>query len=69
MSTKPVWTYTSNATGYMLFKDGIPQFGASTLGTATHTADGKRKAWQNIRADIKENAETAKRRCDDLNAR
>ena len=47
------WTFTSDSCGYMLYLDGKPQGGARTLGTATHTSDGRRRAWQHIRADIK----------------
>lgn len=65
----PVWTYTSSATGYKLYKNGVPQGGASTLGTATRTADGRRKHWRNVRKDIAEHAETARRLCDINNAR
>ena len=62
------WTYTYDSCGYMLFCDGKPQGGARTLGTATHTSDGRRRAWQHRRADLKANGETAKRECEKRNA-
>jgi hypothetical protein len=70
MNTKPQpWTYTSDSCGYMLFHDGKPQGGARTLGTATHTSDGRRRHWRHVKADREENAKTAKRICDERNAK
>ena len=63
------WTYTSSSCGYMLYRDGVPQGGAGTLGTATHTADGRRRHWSHVKADIKMHAESAKRQCDVNNAK
>lgn len=65
----PKWTYTSDSCGYTLFKDGVSQGGARTMGTATHTADGKRRSQQAIKADRKMFAESARRQCDVLNER
>ena len=62
-----MWTFTSDSCGYMLFKDGVPQGGVGTMGTATHTADGRRRHWKHIKADRKENFEQAKRICDENN--
>lgn len=61
------WTYTSDSCGYMLFKDGKSAGGARTMGTRTHTSDGRRRAWQNVRKDIAENRATAKRICEERN--
>lgn len=61
------WTFTSNSQGYMLFKDGVAQGGVGTLGTATHTADGRRRAWQHRAADSKAFREEAQRICDERN--
>lgn len=44
------WTYTADSCGYMLFKDGVSQGGASTLGTATHTSDGRIRHWNQLYA-------------------
>ncbi len=62
------WTYTSDSCGYMLYCDGAPQGGARTMGTATRTSDGRVRHWKHRRADIKENAETARRQCEINNA-
>ena len=62
------WTYTSDSCGYMLYKDGEPCGGARTLGTATHTSDGRRRNHRAIKADIEMHAATAKRICDQRNA-
>ena len=51
----PKWTFTSDSCGYMLFKDGLPQGGARTMGTRTHTEDGRRRHWKHIKADTREN--------------
>ena len=64
----PLWTFTSSATGYMLFRDGKPQGGAGTLGTASRTADGRRKHWRNVQKDRVMHAETARRMCERNNA-
>lgn len=56
----PKWTYTSDSCGYMLFKDGVAQGGARTLGTATHTSWGKRRHPANIKKDREMHAATAK---------
>ena len=63
------WTYTSDSCGYMLYRDSVPQGGARTLGTATHTADGRRRHWRHRTADSKMFAESAKRQCDVNNAK
>ena len=63
------WTYTSNSCGYMLYLDGKPQGGAGTLGSRTHTSDGRRRHWTHIKADIKMHADTARRMCEERNAR
>ena len=63
------WTYTSDSCGYMLFYKGKPVRGARTLGTATHTSDGRIRHWRHRRADVKMHADQARRQCDDLNAR
>lgn len=57
------WTFTSDSRGYMLFKDGVPQGGAGTLSTRTHTRDGQRRHWRHIRADITMFRDTAARLC------
>lgn len=62
------WTYTSDSCGYMLFLDGIPQGGARTRGTATHTSDGRARHWKHRKADMKMHAETARRLCNERNA-
>lgn len=61
------WTYTSDSCGYMLYKDGNPVEGARTLGTRTHTSDGRRRARQNVRKDIAMHRDTAKRICEERN--
>jgi hypothetical protein len=61
------WTYTSNSCGYMLYKDGVSQGGVGTLGTKTHTSDGRRRHHTAIRADVKMYAESAQRQCDQRN--
>lgn len=63
-----VWTYTSTATGYMLYKNGVPQGGAGTLGTVSHTSDGRRKHWRNVQKDREMFAAQAKAQCDRNNA-
>lgn len=63
----PGWTYTSDSCGYTLFKDGVMQGGGRTLGTATHTADGRIRHWRHRRADSKMFRETAQRLCDMYN--
>lgn len=62
------WTFTSNSTGYMLYKDGVPMGGARTLGTATHTTDGRIRHWRNKRADIKMFADQGRTECARRNA-
>lgn len=57
------WTFASNSQGYMLFKDGVAQGGAKTLGTAIHTSDGRRRSWQARQADVKMHHDTAERIC------
>lgn len=64
-----MWTFTSDSCGYMLYLDGKPQGGARTNGTATHTADGRVRHWKHRRADIKMHRDTAKRICDERNAK
>jgi hypothetical protein len=59
------WTYTSNSTGYMLFKDGVPQGGA---GTIDNDHAKRKRNWQHIRADVRIFAEAAKRECDKRNS-
>ncbi len=66
--SKPIWTFTSDSKGYMLFKDGVPQGGAGTMGSETHLANGKRRPWQHRRADVKMFHDTAKRQCDAKNS-
>ena len=65
----PKWTFTSDSCGYVLFKDGVPQDGARTLGTRTHTSDGRRRHWKHVQADIKMYRETAQRLCAERNAK
>lgn len=62
-----MWTFTSDSCGYMLFRDGVCKGGARTMGTATHTSDGKRRHWKHVKADRKQHRETAKRICDTCN--
>jgi hypothetical protein len=62
------WTYESDSCGYMLYFDGKPQGGARTLGTATHTSDGRVRHWKHRLADLKMHAETASRECERRNA-
>lgn len=62
------WTFTSDSCGYMLYRNGIPQGGARSLGTASHTSDGRVRHWKHRRADVKMHAETAQRECDRRNA-
>jgi len=57
------WTYTSDSCGYMLYKAGIPQGGARTLGTATHTSDGRRRSYVIRKADSQMHSATAARIC------
>jgi len=64
-----VWTFTSDSCGYVLLKDGAPQGGVGTLGTASHTGDGRVRAWQHRRADAKMYREAAKRECDKRNSK
>jgi hypothetical protein len=59
----PKWTYTSDSCGYMLFKDGVAQSGARTLGTATHTSDGRRRHHKHRAADAAIYRATAHRLC------
>lgn len=49
----PLFTYTSNSCGYMLFKDGAALGGSTTLGTTTHSSDGRVRHWRHRSADIK----------------
>ena len=62
------WTFTSDSCGYMLYLDGKPHGGARSMGTATHTEDGRRRSWQARQADARDNYETAKRECARRNA-
>lgn len=62
------WTFTSDSCGYILYLDGKPQGGAGTLGTATHTEDGRRRAWQHVRADLKMFHDEAQSICNRRNA-
>lgn len=48
---KHVWTFLSDSCGYTLYCDGRQRGGVRTEGTATHTSDGRRRAWQHVRAD------------------
>ncbi len=61
------WTFTSDSCGYMLYYKGVPQGGVGTLGTATHTSDGRRRHWRHIAADRREHYDSAKRICDQRN--
>ena len=63
----PKWTYASDACGYMLFKDGVAQGGARTLGTATHTSDGRRRHYKAVVKDRAMHRETAQRICTERN--
>ena len=63
----PERTFTSGSCGYMLFKDGVAQGGASTLGTPTHTSAGKRKHPKTVAADRAMHRATAQRLCDEKN--
>lgn len=58
-----MWTFESNAQGYMLFQNGEPVGGAGTLGTATHASNGKRRHWRHVRANAKMFREEAEREC------
>ena len=64
-----IWTFTSDSCGYMLYKSGTAQHGARTLGTPTHTSDGRRRSWQARKADIKMYRESAQRQCNVNNAK
>lgn len=64
---KKVWTYTADSLGYMLFCDGLPQGGARSLGTVSHTSDGRVRHWKHRQADTKAHAETARRICNERN--
>ncbi|MFK4706012.1 hypothetical protein ABIC83_002851 [Roseateles asaccharophilus] len=68
LGQKPAWTFTSNSCGYMLFKNGEPQGGAGTLGTATHTRDGRARHWKHRRADSGMFKAAGQRECDRRNA-
>lgn len=61
------WSFKSDSCGYMLYKDGVPQGGARTLGTSTHTSDGRLRSPKAISADRKMYAERAKQICDERN--
>ncbi len=61
------WTYTSDSCGYMLYKDGVAQGGAATLGTATHTSDGRRRSPSVRRKDTEMHRATAQRLCAEHN--
>lgn len=63
-----IWTFKSDSLGYMLFKDGEPQGGARSLGSYSHTSDGRVRHWKHRRADAKMHAETAQRECDRRNS-
>lgn len=65
----PRWTFTSDSCGYLLYMDGVLQGGASTLGTRTHTSDGRRRHWTNVEMDRRMHRETAQRICDRENAK
>ena len=62
-----MWTYSATSTGYTLFKDGKQMGGAMTLGTSTHTSDGRRRHWKHKRADLAMHTETARRICEQKN--
>jgi hypothetical protein len=64
---KNEWTFTSDSRSYMLYKKGRMMGGAETLGTKTHTSDGRRRSWQAIRADRKMYAEMGRRECEARN--
>lgn len=64
---KTGWTFTSDSCGYMLYHDGKPMGGAGTLGTASHTRDGRVRHGKHRRADAKMYRETAQRECDRRN--
>lgn len=68
MSTPLSFTYTSDSLGYMIYCNGKPLGGARSSGTATRTSWNTRRAWQNIRADLKMFVETARRTCEELSA-
>lgn len=63
------WTFKSDSCGYMLYYNGQPQGGARTMGSATHTSDGRRRHWKHRQSDTKMHHDTAKRICDDRNSR
>lgn len=44
-------------------QDGKAQGGVRTLGTATRTRDGRRRAWQHVRADREMYRAQAERQC------
>ena len=67
MKTNRVWTFTSDSLGYMLFLDGEPQGGARSIGTVSHTSDGRVRHWKHRKADAKMHYDTAKRICDERN--
>lgn len=56
-----MWTFTSDSKGYMLFKDGVAQGGASTL--PDNAYQRTRRHWRHVRANIVMHRETAARIC------
>lgn len=68
LDPKPAWTFTSCSTGYTLFKNGERQGGAGTLGTSTHTRDGRVRHWRHRRADAEMFKAAGQRECNVRNA-
>jgi len=68
------WTFTSSSDGYSIFLDGKFQRGAIRDPRVPHNqtcAAGtplRRRPWQHVRADAKNNYTYAKTECDRLNA-
>lgn len=67
-TTEKPWTFTSDSCGYMLYRNGVPQRGARTQGTASHTSDGRVRHWKHRKADAAMYAEQARRQCEELNS-
>lgn len=66
-ASKKGWTFTSDSCGFMLYLDGVAWGGARTLGTRTHTSDGRRRHPATRKADAEMHRDTARRLCDRYN--
>ena len=64
---KERWTFASDSCGYTLFLDGERMDGVGTMGTGTHTADGRIRHWRHRAADLKMYYEQAQRECERRN--